>query len=174
MNKKGAIELLIWITRIIMTTVVIFTIVFLLQGYIRYDIDVFETETSIFANRVLFVKALNYVDGQGRLHSGVVDVAKYKGADISKELEKEIFYGGDNRYIAAKISLENLDDVEEKYNEVYYNQRLYNRDVEIYKAGLASGACGVRGIVKSFYVLIKDGEKTQKGAMRIEILFPNS
>ncbi|MBI4439377.1 hypothetical protein HY638_00225 [Candidatus Woesearchaeota archaeon] len=175
LDKRGTADVMvIWIPRIIMTTVVIFTIVFLLRSFVRTSIDVFDTETSVFAHRLLYLQSLNYVDSEGRIHPGMIDLSKYSQEKISEAMGQEIFYGKDNRYIAAKISLKNLDDGSKTYREIYYNPVLYERAGRIYHAGLTQGAGGVRGVKKAFYVLISDNEKIQKGVLDVEVIFPNS
>ena len=176
MDKKGIItfEMMMWIPRIIFLVAVMFAVVILVSSFVTEKVDVQELEANTFANRVLYSpNTISYRDEDtGRVYPGIIDLSKFK-TDAEDKLSKSIYYGNNNRKIAAKITLKNLDNSEE--NLVFYNDAFYKEMKVLVDLGHTEGPGGARSYIKILDVLILEKpDALHKGILILDVIIPNS
>ena len=175
-NKKGTSSIsehvLLWIPKFVYLVIVVLSVVFLVRMLVANNIDSTEAEARIFANRIFYSpNSISYFDPElSRAYPGIIDFAKFnsmQNSDVTFLDTSSLSYGKDNRLIAAKLSLKNMETREE--NDVYYNKENYLYWEPRTIQGV-SGSGSVNAIDEQRYVLIKSGEKLSGGKLRINII----
>lgn len=179
MKSKKAInsyEMLMWVPRVIFLVVVMFVIMTLIKTYVTTTIDVSELQANVFTNRLLYSpNGISYLDQEiNRIMPGIIDIEKFKQEKDAKEnfLEKNIFYGNNNREIAAKLKLDNLNEKQEYI--LFYNEKFFEEQSIIADSGFTEGPGGARKYTKIYDVVIYDQIDHSQGVLRIEVVIPNS
>ena len=171
MNKKASFDVIVNLFRLLFVIVVFISVIAITGAFIKYNIDVFETESRLLTARVFFSDDLNYKDEiTSRKHIGMIDLQKFLSSDFEKNLMNSIYYGQSNSEASAKITLKDLDD--NKVHEKYYNEELYKEKKVLVEAKLI-GAGASKRLDTDFYVVIKDNEKLKRGVLNIDAILPN-
>ena len=172
MDKKGQIDAMLNIIRLMVLVAMFLSIVLVARGFIVEKIDIFEIESKLLAQRIFISNELNYFDKEtNRLYVGIVDLQKFNSPEFEKNLVDSIYYGKINSEASAKLTLADLDDGQSY--DGYYNKDFYNEKKVLVEAKLA-GAGSARRLDTDFYVLIKDGDKMKRGVLKIDAILPNS
>lgn len=175
-DKKGitTFEMLIWIPRIIFIVVIMFAIMVLIRSYVTTTIDTSEVEANIFINRLIYSRnGISYFDLEiNRVYPGVVDLSKFNSQQKEQFLEKTIYYGIKNMEIGAKLVLKDIDKNSEF--SAFYNEDFFKEQKKLVDAGFTQGPGGVKGFVKKYNVLIREGSALSKGTLTIDVIIPNS
>ena len=137
------------------------------------NIDASEAEARVLANRIFYSpNIISYSDADtGRAYPGIVDFERYKklqNVDANEIDTKTIAYGQGNKLIAAKMTLQNFET--NAQNIVFYNKENY----EFWEPRILSTVVGGSGSVKSIteqrYILIKNGDKMEKGILKMQVI----
>src|SRR3989338_9900914 len=131
-NKKGLTisgHLIQWIPKFIYLVIAFLCVVFLIRFIVITNIDASEAEARILSNRIFFSpNIISYIDSEtGRTFPGVIDFDKYskmQNIGINEMDTKTITYGQENRLIAAKLAL--LDMETNSESTIFYNKNNYN------------------------------------------------
>jgi len=166
MNKKALLgeEMLIAIGAALLTFLIAGSLVFFVGRYLTIKADVFPMEASILAQRSLYSQnALAYFDeNTQRAYPGIVDAELLKNPAVAEpRLLKAISYGAEQKYIAAKITIDTY--------AIYYNKPMY--DSWLPKLGL-KGAGATREMTFAKYILVKEGAKLTPAVAKISVLQP--
>ena len=172
MNKKASFDIIVNLFRLLFVIVVFISVITLTRAFIVQKIDIFEIESKLLTNRLIFSKEINYVDNDlNREYVGIIDLQKFTSGDIQEKLLNSIYYGKINSEASAKLVLKDLDS--NKEYEVYYNKDLYNEKKVLVEAKLI-GSGAAKRLDTNFYVIIKDGSKLKKGVLKVDAILPNS
>jgi len=174
MNKKGAVfNTLMWFFKIFFLVVVLFTLIFLVRSFIITELDIFNAEADIFIQRLLLTRnGFSYYDEDlDRVYPGIVDLEKFSSVDIDKLLNNSIYYGPENKRIAAGITLR--DENDNTIKSIYYNPEYYLWWKEMLEARWIKGPGGVSAKTKKIPVWIL-GDGFNNGFLEIEVIIPNS
>jgi len=175
MNKKGNLvfNTLMWIFKIFFVVIVLFTLVFLIRSFISTELDIFNAEADIFIQRLFMSRnGISFYDENiGRLYPGVIDKNSFLLSNIEDRLNYSIYYGIENKRIAANIT---LMDSQGTIRSVIYNPDYYDRWKMLVKALWIRGPGGVRPKTKEFNVLIREEGSFKPGILKIEVIIPNS
>ncbi len=166
-------HVVLWIPKFIYLAIAFLCVVFLLRLLIINNIDTSEAEARLLIYGIFYSpNVISYSDTDiGRAYPGVIDFEKYKGLQDKDENEmdtKTITYGEDNKLIAAKLTLKNIETNAEDI--AFYNRENY----EFWEPRILPTVTGGSGNVKSFseqrYVIIKNKDKMHKGILRINVI----
>ena len=174
-NKKGKTisdHLILFIPKSVYLAIAFLSVVFLLRLLIITNIDTSQTEAKVLTYRIYYSpNILTYIDSDtGRAYPGMIDLQKFQRLETSaNDMDiRTMTYGAENRLIAAKLILKNLETNSEDI--VFYNKDKY----EYWEPRVLSTVEGGSGSVKSFteqkYALIKNADKTQKGILKINVI----
>ena len=175
LTKKSTVslEMVLWIPRLIFLVIAIFSVSLLIRFFIIENIDISNTEASVFSDKILLSKSLNYFDKDAeRYEVGTIDLKKFQSDDVSSSLENEISYN-EKKKIGAKISLKNLNK-NTNYQDIFYRKDFYEEKKVLVDAGFTKGQGGAKSKTKSSYVLLEDGISLDKGIITIEVVMSNS
>ncbi|MAE42771.1 hypothetical protein CMO93_03295 [Candidatus Woesearchaeota archaeon] len=153
--------------------IVLFFLVYLYKSYVVTKIDVTDLEAQIFTHSILNNKdGIIYYDEEiDRSYPEIIDLSKFNDKTMEQIESNSIFYGKDNRHLAAKLEL--IDESGQIINKIVYNNKWYERWHTLAKTKV-KGPGGSKEIVSSFYVLIKNKETIEKGFLNISITIPNN
>jgi hypothetical protein len=172
MDKKATtFQILMMIPRLVFLVIVMFSIIFLINSYLVESIQIFDAEADLFTANTLYVisDVNNYTN---TIETGIIDLQDFKSGKIEEKLNQSIYYGDDNRKIAANITLK--DSNKNDLSSFIYNPEKYDEwDIKV-KAFWNNGPGGVQSKVNNIYVLIKDGVDLKSGILEIKIIIPNS
>ena len=166
-------HVILWIPKFIYLLVAFLSVVFLLRLLIVINIDSSEAEARILNNRVMYSpNVISYLDSDtNRAYPGIIDIDKYRKLEnipINEIDRKTITYGEENKIIASKLVLKDIETSKEE--TVFYNKENY----EFWEPRILSTVEGGSGSVKSFeeqrYVLIKESDKISRGILKINTL----
>jgi len=173
--KKGlmSFNILITIVRLIFVMIAMAIVVFMIMHYVVVSIDVFDLESNLFAQRMIYSQnSISYKDSEtGRLYPGTIDLNNFNQGTLNGLLNRYIYYGEGSNYAAAKLDLSYLNDT--LIRSAYYDEEWFNNWVERARVGW-TGIGQVKSKVNEVYVLIKDGDKMIPGKLKIEVLMPNA
>ena len=176
MNKRGniAFNVLMWFFKIFFVIIVLFAVVLLIRSFIITELDIFNAEADIFVQKILMSRnGISYTDPDlDRVYPGIIDKVTFESFEIESLLNTSIYYGKDNKKIAANITLKN--DAGNTIRSIVYNKNQYHYWKVLLEASWISGPGGVRSKTKQFNVLIKDQDSIQNGFLIIEVIIPNS
>jgi hypothetical protein len=157
-------ETIIWTIRYSLFATIMLTVLVIVSWVLIMNINVQDVESKVFINRVIYSENINYVDENGRLHPGVIDMNKfYQG-----NLEKEFIYP-DERALAAKITLYEAGETSGK--TIYYNKEWYNNWEPLRGLG---GKGGISFVQRNVSVMIKYGEELKSGILGFKVIIPNT
>ena len=167
-------EILMWIPRILFLVVVMFVVMVLIRSYVTTTIDISELEANTFAYRILYSpNSISYFDSNiKRVYPGVIESDKFLLQSKEKFLEKSVYYGTNNKEIAAKFLLKDLTENSEI--AAFYNEDFFNEQKKLADSGFTNGPGGARGYNKKFDVLIFKNDAFNRGVLTMEIVVPNS
>ena len=103
MSKKALVEYFPqFIMRVIFLIIVLTAILFLINSYIRTEVQTFDAEASLFIQRVLYSKnCLAYQDeSTGQVYPGIVEYASLASDEFQERLAQCADYH-DSRHLAA-------------------------------------------------------------------------
>lgn len=174
-KKRGAISehVILWIPKFIYLIIAFLSVIFLLRLVILTNIDASEAEARILTNRIFYSpNVISYYNPDiGRAYPGIIDFEKYKrlqNVDINEVDTKTIAYGQSNKLIATKLTLENIEA--NTQDTIFYNKENY----EFWEPRILSTVVGGSGSVKSIteqrYVLIKNGDRLEKGILKMQVI----
>ena len=166
-------HMILWIPKFIYLVIAFLSVVFLLRLLIVINIDSAEANARILNNRLLYSpNAISYLDLDiNRGYPGIIDIGKYRNLEnipINEIDSKIITYGGENKLMASKLVLKDIETSKEE--TIFYNKENY----EFWEPRILSTVEGGSGSVKSFeeqrYVVIKDNDNLKKGILRINTI----
>lgn len=162
--------MLSWLPRFFFLIAVVLSVVVLTKATIKTEIDVFDANTEIFFQRIVYGNdGFSYTDNSiNRPYPAIIDLKRFKEPDF---LNGAFYYGEENREIGARIILRDFDgNIQEviKYNEEFYDEK----DVLV-RGDWPEGRGGVKSKTKKLYVLIKDGDKLTDGTLEAKIIMQN-
>lgn len=164
-NKKGiASDTIKWVWRF-MFLAVVFVIVVSLVSLYQKEFQSKELEFEIFYNGLFLSKnGISYYDSTiDRVYPEIVDVTKLNDKYFQEVLNKTFYYGLENKFMAANITLENSDSQ-------FYNLYWFNR----FKPLVGKrGSGGVKSYEKTIPVLIRENNQIKQGKITIVLLTQN-
>jgi len=167
MNKKAQIlDMMAHIPKMIILAVIIFVVYSLITSGIRNEINVFNAESELIIQRLLYSKeGLSYYDPDiNRLMIGTIDINKFS----DNSLQSMLGFNTLDQHLAARFTLST--EKEKKY--AFINQEWFFKWLPL------TGKLGVggKGIQKEdFPVMIRNAEGTQEyGRLLIEVILPNA
>lgn len=171
MNKKASFDTVVNLFRLLFVVMAFFSVVLLAKITVKEKIDVFEVQSRLLTNRLVFSKDISYFDTDtNRLYTGIVDLQKFNSAEIEKNLLNSIYYGKINSEAAAKLTLKDLES--QQSHQIFYNKELYDEKEVLVKAKLI-GKGSAKRLDRNFYVLIKDNDKIKRGKLNVDVILPN-
>ena len=171
MNKKASFDTVVNLFRLLFVVMAFFSVVLLAKITVKEKIDVFEVQSRLLTNRLVFSKDINYFDTDiSRLYIGTVDLQKFNSGDIENNLLNSIYYGKINSEAAAKLTLKDMES--QQSHQVFYNKGLYDEKEVLLKAKLI-GKGSAKRMDRNFYVLIKDNDKIKRGILNVDVILPN-
>lgn len=166
LNKKAqeSFSLLQTIPRIIFLIVVLFSIVYLIRTYVVTNLNVQETQSEVFMNRIIYSQnGISFSDELG-VNPGIIDPAKITNANLDAMMDYD-----EETFIAGKVQLVDIDGKEVASG--VYNEKTYNRWKPIASVGV-SGAGGVSIFTKNMYVNYLVEGSLKPGFLKMEVLLP--
>ena len=171
MDKKASFDTVVNLFRLLFVVMAFFSVVLLAKITVKEKIDVFEVQSRLLTNRLVFSKDINYFDTDiSRLYIGTVDLQKFNSGDIENNLLNSIYYGKINSEAAAKLTLKDMES--QQSHQVFYNKGLYDEKEVLLKAKLI-GKGSAKRMDRNFYVLIKDNDKIKRGILNVDVILPN-
>lgn len=169
--KKAQISfnMIAWLPKLFFLLIVIFSIMILVMSHITWEVDTADAQMDIFMQQLLYSRnSLAYVDPDtDRVYPGIVDLGIFE-IGIEERLSKSVFYGEENRIIAAEIVLKDLNgNVEEK---ISYNPEFFAEKKVLLEAGWPKGKGGIESKQHTTYVLIKNGTNIMEGILNATII----
>jgi len=159
MKKKGLISfnMLMWIPRIIFMVIVVFSIMFLIGIYFKFEVNISDAESELFIQRLLYSPhGISFYDPySNRVYPGIIDL------DNLDLINKSVFYGEEQKHIGAKLSIYDI-------NNNLLAERIYNNVV--YRRIAQEGKGGVDVYRKKLYVLVKNESKQISGRLNAEVV----
>ena len=70
-------ETIIWTIRYFIFATIMLAVLVIVAGVLIMSINVQDVESEVFINRVIYSENLNYVDENGRIHAGMIDMNKF-------------------------------------------------------------------------------------------------
>jgi hypothetical protein len=137
------------------------------------NIDSSEAEARILANRIFYSpNVISYYDSEiKRVYPSTIDFEKYRklqNTDINEIDTKSITYGKENKLIAAKLTLQNIET--NAQDIVFYNKDGYEFWEPRLLSTVAGGSGSVDSITNQRYVLIKSNNKIEKGILNMQVI----
>ena len=188
-NKKAAIlgYKVQWFIRMIITIIIVMTFVILINRGARIEFETFDAKAALLAQRLLYERGgLSYVDeNTNRLYPGIIDGKKFSPEEINntkKELLDTIYYGEDQRQMAARIILRDKETslvdpkvpswIIKNERELFYNKDQFeNWEPLRHGYWLAGGPSRVLKQSFEFYVLERTADgQLEKRNLAIEVL----
>jgi hypothetical protein len=164
--KKGWIALtaMQWIPRLIFLTIVVFVCLFLIRMNISSEVTSIDAEMALYAKRIVYSpNIIAYVDSDiARVYPGIVDYDKFLHVD----LEKSLYLGEDNDYMAGNITL-----VKHKKSFIF-NEVGYNKWMPLVKAGLFRGAGSFATYTEEMVVLVNKDGRLMRDILNITLVAP--
>ena len=166
-------HMILMIPKFIYLIVAFLSVVFLMRMLVTINIDSSEAEASLASSRIIYSpNIISYLDPDtNRAYPGIIDIDKYKAlkSGFPNSMDTETMtYGQENRLIASKLILKNLESNQEDI--IFYNKESY----EFWEPRALPTVQGGSGSVKAFaeqrYVLIKDGNKLSRGVLNINTI----
>ena len=175
-NKRGdtiSDHIVLWIPKFIYLIIAFLSVIFLLRLLILNNIDASDAEARILANRIFYSpNVISYFDKDiERGYAGIIDFEKYRkleNIDINEMDTKTITYGQDNKLIAAKLTLDNIETNAE--DTAFYNKDSYNFWEPRILSTVTGGSGSVKSIMEQRYVLIKTKDTMYKGILKMQII----
>ncbi len=157
MGRKDAIisfNFVSMIPRIIFLVIMLMACVILIRLFINNKFDTNDTEAEIFIAGLIYgTGGVSYTDPlTGRTYPEVIDLAQLNSSELDAG-----FYRGDNRFIAAKISVLADRDDETPVKTVYYNREWYDNWRPLLVLQLP-GIGGVEDYVRTLPVIYRNDE----------------
>ncbi len=157
-------ETVIWTIRYFIFAAVMLSVLVIVSSALIMSVNVQEVESRVFINRVIYSENMNYVDGNNRIHAGVIDINKFD----SQHLEKE-FANPDELNLASEITI--YEAGKDSSQRIYFNRKWYERWEPL--VGIA-GKGGVSFVQRNVSVAIKQGEDLKKGVLQFRVITQNN
>jgi len=164
MNKKAmsAYHLTMWIIRIMLIATVAIFLGFVIYLLVVNDVGIEHLRTQLFIERALTSSdCFAYYDEQtGRYYGNIIDETRF-----TEEILSGCIDYGDNKYIAAKLTLTNLES--QKVSKLEYDPESFKKWEPF--------TFDERYYLKEFrqrYVLIATQQGMQKGKLEFEVITP--
>ena len=174
-KKKGQISehLILWIPKFIYLIIAFLSVMFLLRLLVVNNIDTSEAEARVLINRIFYSpNAVSYYDADiKRAYPGIIDFEKYRklqNTDVNEIDTKTMTYGQDNKLIAAKLTLQNIETNTQE--TVFYNKENYEFWEPRILSTVAGGSGSVNSVAEQKYVLIKKCDKIDKGVLKMHVI----
>ena len=166
-------HVVLWIPKFIYLIIAFLSVIFLLRLLILNNIDISDAEARVLTNRIFYSpNIISYFDAEiERAYPGIIDFEKYKkleNIDINEMDAKTVTYGQDNKLIAAKLTLKNIDSSAEDI--VFYNKDNYNFWEPRILSTVTGGSGSVKSVIEQRYVLIKIGNVMNKGMLTMHVI----
>ena len=174
MNKKAVVfNVLMWFFKIFFLIIVLFSLVLLIRSFIITELDIFNAESDIFIQRILMSRTgISYYDKDvDRLYPGIIDIGRFTLPTIERILNESIYFGTENKKIAASLTLKN--EIGTTIKTIIFNSDFYFTWEKMYKAQWLKGPGGINVKARKFEVLIK-GTELKRGSLDIVVIIPNS
>lgn len=168
--KKGQVQMTFnigaMIPRMIFIIGAVLATVMLIKHFLLVNIDVAEAEGQILINRFIYSPdCVSFRDKDlGSTHAGIIDLERFN----SEVLDECIFYGDENNYASAKLTLYLLDTGEDI--TAYYNQKGYEIWVPLLDM---EGSGGSKSFQDFKYVFVRTNDELRRAILGIEVVTPN-
>ena len=161
--------MLAWLPRLFFLIAVVLSIVILAKATIKTEIDVFDANSEIFFQRIVYGNdGFSYIDNNiNRLYPAIIDIERFK----NQNMEKAFYYGDENREVGARIILRDFEGTIQE--SIKYNQEFYDEKDVLVRADWTEGKGTVRSTTKKVYVLIRDGNEIKEGTLEVKIIMQN-
>jgi len=167
MNKKAiAFDFVAWIFRLIFMIIVVMVVVFLVSAYTDYSVDVFDIESDLYLQRILYSReGVSYYDKDiNRLYPGIIEKDKFTQDILGGKLESITDYGEFEAYYGAKLVLFHSDQ-NKPVGTIYVNETSYNNLIKVAQLNLR-GPGGAQVREKHIFVMIKEGDVLSHNNMK--------
>ena len=167
--KKGSMNMAFnignLIPRLLFLIFVTLSIVMVIRHFVILNIDVNEAEAMILMNRIIYSPCVSYYSSNiERGFPGIIDYAKFN----SNTLDNCVFYGEDNDFAAANLTLIDIDGND--MGSIYYNKKGY--EIWLPRTDM-DGPGGARSYFDTRYVIVDRGGNRVAAVLLMEVLIPN-
>lgn len=179
-NKKGLMtfNMVNMIPRLIFLVLVLVTFFLALGMLLKGQPATEDLESDLLTMNMLYsTNGISYFNPEtNRPQPGIIDLENFKSGKVEERINKEFFYGQENKHLAAKITL--LDYNGNELSEIYYNKGEGHTYGFSYWAPLAEreGKGTPNYYIRSMPVLIRDKTSTStdlySGNVVIEVVMP--
>jgi len=173
MNKRAlqSTDIILTIPRMIFTVVAVLTVIFLVRMFVVQQIDIQETHSKLFVNRIIYSpNAISYVDpNTQRSYPGIIDYDIIKDTGRFRDRLENAIHMDKNLLLAAKITI-TIDKAEDETKSIFFNELWYQRWEPIAMMDGIEGPGGVDRYKYSNYMLVKEGPEYHPARMDVEVL----
>lgn len=154
-------NMMMWIPRFIFLTIVLLSVIFMTQAFLRSESDTSYSRAEIFSQSLIYSpKGISYYSPlENRIYPGVIEPSRMD--NIEKRIET-------NQKISAMLELQDLQG--RSIKKTYYKEEDFSNNFPIAQTGLP-GKGGVLKLEKELFVLYKDNNM-KKGKLKQIILIP--
>lgn len=167
MNKaQVSFTILQTIPRLIFLIIVLFSVIYLVRGYVADNLNVQKVQSEVFINRIIYSpNGISYYDKELETAiPGTIDPSLITDANLDNLMDYK-----DGSFIAGKITL--FDVQSKQIASAIYNEKTYSRWKPLV------GQVGIGGISefkRSVLVTFVDKDKLKEGILKFEVLMPGS
>jgi len=157
-KAQGFSTLNLFFWRFLFIAIAFTAVWYLASTQIQEKVNIQQTKDLILINRILYSPtSIAFTDpNTGRVYPDIIDLAKFNEKVLNSSINT------DKNLIAAKLELKNLDTNE--VTETYLNKKWFDRWDPLIKFEQYSKT------IKWKYILIKRGDKINKGLLRIDVV----
>ena len=168
MNKKAQVSFTILqtIPRLIFLIVVLFSVIFLVRGYVVDNLNVQDTQAEVFINRIIYSEnGISYYDEELKMTTpGIINPKLITNQNLDNLMDYK-----DDSFIAGRVILLDIKNIE--IASAIYNEKTYNRWTPLIGQ---KGIGGVTEFKRSIAVTFIDGVKIRQGILKFEVLLPGN
>jgi len=175
MYKKSqlAFQAIMFIVRLAYLTAVVITVIALTMNQINQSVNTSLTENYVLYYALAYSEDLMLTDNViDRIYPNTIDLDKLKNPQVSKKLDKSIYYGIENDHIAAKITFK---DEKKQQTIIFYNaadQKGYQEWEVLVGTGIGGPGSATERIFSN--PTLYNDAKIKLGTIEISIIKPNS
>lgn len=167
MNKaQVSFTILQTIPRLIFLIIVLFSVIYLVRGYVADNLNVQKVQAEVFVNRIIYSpNGISYYDKELETTTpSLIDPKLLTNANLENLMNYK-----DDTFIAGKVILFDIQD--KQIASAIYNEKAYNRWTPLIGQ---EGIGGVTQFKKSVLVTFINEGKIRQGMLKFEVLMPGS
>jgi len=172
-HKKAlqSTDIILTIPRMIFTVIAVLTVIFLVRMFVVQQIDIQETQSKLFVNRLIYSpNTISFVDpNTQRSYPGIIDYAIIKDKGYFRDRIENAIHIDNNLLIAAKITV-TIDKEEDEIISIIFNDLWYKRWKPVAMMSGIEGPGGVDKFDYSKYMLVKEGSTFYPAILDVEVL----